>query len=129
VDDYRVRQLETDVRALQLLVEQQARRIDALQAAIGQSRTGRPSLPSQVAAKAPSGALWLQRANWDKLRNGMSEADVMRLLGPPTTVRKPENGGAQTLFYSMELDAGGFLSGNVVIGDQQVLEIHAPALK
>jgi outer membrane protein assembly factor BamE (lipoprotein component of BamABCDE complex) len=120
-----------DVRALQLLVDQQVRRIDALESALRLSRAGRspPSTPAPPATKSADTGAWLQNANWDKLRPGMSEADVVRVLGPPTTTRKSENGNAQTLFYALELDAGGFLSGNVVIADQKLLEFHKPALK
>jgi len=132
VDDSRVRQVEMDLRALQLLVDQQARRIDALESALRLPRAGRsplPSTPVPPANKSAATVAWLQSANWDKLAPGMSEADVVRVLGPPTTTRRSENGNAQTMFYALELDAGGFLSGNVVLADQRVLEIHKPALK
>jgi hypothetical protein len=81
-----------------------------------------------VETKDTSSAAWLQSKSWDKLRPGMSESDVVSVLGPPTTSRSAER-GPQILFYALELEAGGFLSGRVVIADHRVLEIHRPELK
>ena len=132
VDDSRVMQLEQEVRNLQRQLDTQTRRIDALESALRQSR-GRPALPEPsrdvVSKDVKVASPWLQSSNWDKLRIGMSDAEVLRILGPATTSRKSEQGDTQTLFYAMELDAGGYLSGNVVVGDHRVLEIHKPALK
>ena len=129
VDDSRIMQLEQEVRALQRLVDQQARRIDALEAAMRQPRSRLPATPSTTVVKTSDAGAWLKSANWDKVQVGMSASDVIGVLGPPITVRKSENGNTQTLFYTLELEAGGFLSGHVVIIDERVLEIHKPALK
>jgi hypothetical protein len=136
VDDSRMMQLEQEVRGLQRLVDQQARRLDALENAMRLPRGGRAPAPSPAASAVTTtdaSSAWLKTANWDKLRPGMSDTDVITILGPPTTSRKsgqsePET-GAQTLFYAMELEAGGFLSGQVIVVDHRVIEIHKPELK
>jgi hypothetical protein len=131
VDDSRMMQLEQEVRGLQRLVDQQARRLDALENAMRQPRAARapasPTTPAVESADATSA--WLKISNWDKLRPGMMDSDVITILGPPTTSRKSGQGNGQTLFYSMELEAGGFLSGQVVVVDHRVLEVHKPMLK
>jgi hypothetical protein len=134
-DDLKVSQLEQDVRELQRIVQQQARRIEALESAMRQARVGRmplpdPSVPAAVAsAVSDVPVAWLQSANWDKLRPGMSEVEVIRVLGSPSTARKSATGNTQTLFYAREFEAGGFLSGQVILTDQRVVEIQRPTLK
>jgi hypothetical protein len=146
-DDLKISQLEQEVRELQRLVQQQSRRIDALENSVRQARVNVVPLPERTPASAQaatqskagqssagqSGSIqpnvWLDAANWDRLKIGMTEADVMRLLGAPTTTRSIPPGDVQTLFYAMELEAGGYLSGRVVTREQRVLEIHRPTLK
>jgi hypothetical protein len=132
VDDSRFMQLEQEVRSLQRQLEAQTRRIDALESALRQSR-GRaalPEVPLATTSKTPKTTpAWLQSSNWAKLRAGMPDSEVLRMLGPATTSRRSEQGDTQTLFYALELDAGGFLSGTVVVADHRILEIHKPALK
>ena len=132
-DDLRLSHLEQDVRDLQNQAQQQARRIDALESSIPQARPGvttPPTAPRTANAKSPEApAAWLKSENWDQLSPGMPDAKVVNLLGPPTTLRASEKGGTQTLFYSLELEAGGFLSGRVVVADHRVVEIHKPELR
>jgi len=139
VDDLKISQLEQDVRELQRVIQQQARRIEALESSVRQSRAGRSPIsnsadssvaPATQATKSSvATSAWLQSANWDKLRVGMPESDLLRVLGPPTTSRKSESGNAQTLFYTLELAAGGFLSGQVIVTNERVLEIRKPILR
>jgi hypothetical protein len=135
VDDSRMMQLEQEVRGLQRLVDQQARRLDALENAMRQPRAARaPASPTTSAVEsADATSAWLKISNWDKLRPGMMDSDVITILGPPTTSRKSGQGepekGSQTLFYAIELEAGGFLSGQVIVVDHRVLEVHKPTLK
>jgi hypothetical protein len=129
VDDSRMMQLEQEVRALQRLVDQQARRIDALEGAIRQPRSRQPTAPGSTAAKSAGASAWLKSASWDKVQVGMPVSEVIGVLGPPMSVRKAESGNTQTLFYTLELEAGGFLSGHVITVDERVLEVHKPALK
>jgi len=131
-DAIKINQLEQDVRELQRTVQQQARRIEVLETAARQAGTGTtrwPRLPAPSASKDNSTPMWLRSEHWERLRPGMTEADVINTLGPPTTTRKSPDNDTQTLFYARELEAGGFLSGQVVIENQRVREIHRPTLK
>lgn len=58
----------------------------------------------------------------------MTEAEAVTILGAPTALRA-DSAGNRTLFYSIELPAGGFLSGRVVLERGRVTEISAPALR
>ena len=132
-DDLRLSHLEQDVHDLQIQAQQQSRRIDALESSIPQSRAGvtpPPTAPRAATAKNPeTTSAWLKSENWDRLSPGMADAKVVSLLGPPTTLRASNKAGTQTLFYSLELEAGGFLSGRVVVADHRVVEIHKPELR
>src|SRR5689334_4587399 len=89
-EDLRVRQLESDVRALQRTVDMQNQRIDRLESGIRAPGAG--SAPPTVVTPraADSSPAWLVSTNWDKLRPGMKELDVIALLGRPTSVRSDE---------------------------------------
>jgi hypothetical protein len=131
VDDLRVSQLEQEVRDLKQLLRQQERRIELLESDLRRATLSPIAAPPGHAAglSANANSAWLQSANWDKLRHGMSEAELTRVLGPPNSVRRSQQGDTQTLLYAVELEGGGFLSGRVVVTDQRVVEIHKPALK
>jgi len=132
--DLKVIQMEQDVRDLQRIVQQQSQRIDNLERELAQAR-GRPYAGARVTGNGrpltstDASTEWLTIANWDRVRNGASELDVIAALGPPTAVRKSEDGKRQTLLYSLEITAGGFLSGNVVLDDHHVVEVQKPALR
>ena len=129
-DDLKISQLEQDVRELRGQLQQQARRIEYLENALRQSRPGSTPLPERpVINNAETSKQWMVSANWDKVHAGMTEAEVVRLLGMPTTSRTSQADPSRTLFYAMELDGGGFLSGQIVVAEQRVVEIRKPALK
>jgi hypothetical protein len=133
-EDLKVIQMEQDVRDLQRTVQQQSQRIDNLERELAQAR-GKPYLAGRMngngrpLTSSDASTQWLTMANWDRVRNGASELDVIAVLGPPTAVRKSDDGTRQTLLYSLEITAGGFLSGQVVLDDHHVVEVQKPALK
>ena len=75
----------------------------------------------------PSSTAWLEAARWDRVRPGMSELEVIGILGPPTSMR--QEGEARVLLYAMEIGSAGFLGGNVELRDRAVSEVHKPTLK
>jgi hypothetical protein len=124
-DDGRVSFLEQEVRNLQRQVMSLTRRVDELSA--------RPSSPAELPqslrsreADASSGR-WLDSGKWRQVKTGMSELDVVSLLGPPTSMREVE--GARVLFYALEIGASGFLGGSVKFRDRAVSEIRTPVLQ
>jgi len=132
-EDLKVSQLEQDVRDLQRTVQQQSRRIETIERELAQARPGVP-VPNAMIGHArvlnpESSPAWLNIANWDRVHTGTMELDVIAALGPPNAVRKSEDGLRQTLLYSAEITAGGFLSGQVVLADHRVVDVQKPTLK
>lgn len=126
-DDYKIIKLEQDVRRLEQQVRDLSREIAELRRQAGASTVPAPRDQEQVTP--PSSGLWLQAKNWQRLRIGMSELEVIDTLGPPTSTRLAPDGAARILFYALEIDAGSFLSGSVEVRDRRVVEIKEPALK
>jgi hypothetical protein len=124
-DDARVMRLEQEVRTLQRDVQNLSRQIDQLRL-----QTSRPSPdgrrpPPPPPATDTSG--WLDAAKWQKLRPGMSELEVISLLGAPTSTR--ERDGGRELLYAMEIGTAAFLGGSVLLRDRKVVEVQVPGLK
>ena len=132
--DLKVDQLEQDVRDLKQELFRQQRRIDKLEGDLLRSnsmprrRVDVPSPGIEEAAAEPTRA-WLSAANWERVRTGMSESEVLEILGPPTTLRKSDDGAKATLFYALEIGTGSFLAGSVALANKQVVEIAKPALR
>jgi hypothetical protein len=124
-DDGRVMYLESEVRELKRQVMALTRRVD--------DATTRPDrLTGTGDSRADSGAAatstsWVDATKWRKLKTGMSELEVVALLGPPTSMREVD--GARVLFYAMELGASGFLGGSVRFRERAVSEIQVPVLQ
>jgi len=129
-EELRVRQLENDVRALQRTVDMQNQRIDRLESG-ARAPVGAGSAPPTVVAPraADSSPAWLVSTNWDKLRPGMKELEVIALLGRPTSVRADETAQTHTMFYAMELGPNAFLTGTVRFSESGVAEINKPTLR
>jgi hypothetical protein len=144
-DDIRLNKLEQDVLELQRTVRQQERQIETLQRELSDARAllaagntlpaaraaaGSSAAASAAAARAANPGLpWLVDANWDRVRVGMSELDVIGILGTPNTLRTATDTQRKTIYYALEFEGGGFLSGSVTIADQRVVAIERPTLK
>jgi hypothetical protein len=124
-DDPRVSFLEQEVRNLHRQVDALSRRVDSV--------TNRPSRPAnQVGAPRAAAAddvppQWIDAAKWRRLRQGMSELEVISVLGPPSSMR--EEGGARLLLYALEIGTSGFLGGSVALRDRVVAEVRQPTLQ
>ena len=126
-DELRVRVLENEVMRLQRELDAQSRRIEDLERNARNPGITRPA----VTATRPSDSspAWLVSGNWDRIRPGMKEIDVIALLGRPTSVRTEENGKVRALLYALELGPTAVLAGNVRMGDAGVAEVNRPILK
>ena len=127
-EDLRLRQLENEVLRLQRAIDAQNMRIERLESGSRtQATTPLPPLPSS--RSVDSSPAWLVSTNWDKVRAGMKELDVIALLGRPTSVHTSEDSKTHTMFYALELGPNTFLTGNVRFGDAGVAEINKPVLR
>jgi len=124
-DDLKVSQLEQDVRDLQRQVQALSRQIEMQRlqpAPAGDAARSQASPP--VSATTPA---WVDAAKWSKLQPGMSELEVVTLLGAPTSMRAET--GQRTLMYALEIGSSGFLSGSITLRDGQVVSIRKPSLQ
>jgi hypothetical protein len=124
-DDFRVNYLEQEVRELK-------RQVLSLNQRLDQATTRPPREPSPQARPAPSDRAplevkWVDARKWKSLRLGMSELEVIELLGKPNNTR--EDGGARLVLYAMEIGDSGFLGGSVRFRDGAAVEILQPTLQ
>ena len=125
--NYRLMKLEQDVRNLERQVQTLTRQIDELkQQSARAGDRGALGARSSTAATTSSTA-WIEAARWDRVRTGMSELEVINILGPPTSLR--QEGDARVLLYAMEIGSSNFLGGSVEFREKAVSAINKPTLK
>jgi hypothetical protein len=125
--NYRLMKLEQDVRNLERQVQTLTRQIDELkQQSARAGDRGALGTRSSTAATTSSTA-WIEAARWDRVRTGMSELEVINILGPPTSLR--QEGDTRVLLYAMEIGSANFLGGSVEFREKAVSAINKPTLK
>ena len=119
-----------ELATLRRLIEEQGRRLTALEAEVRRLRRTGPALSSNGAVSSLArsqafqfGSAWHSPANWDTIRIGMSESQVIAVLGRPTSI---EGVVDRTFFYRGEVPGSGFVSGNVKLTDDRVYVINKP---
>jgi hypothetical protein len=125
--------LQQDVLELKRIVQQQQQQIEFLQQQHATQSNANSPVPAartgpQSAGAAASPPLWLNAAAWDRVKTGMVELDVVRLLGVPSTLRDAA-GNRHVLYYAVEMGTGRFLSGSVTLADRKVTEVQRPTFK
>lgn len=73
--------------------------------------------------RAESPPEWHTPSNWDRIKDGMSEKQVISILGRPTSTK---NILYRTLFYRGEVTGSGFVSGNVELWNDRVRQVNKP---
>jgi len=124
-----VRQLENEVLRLQREIDAQSRRIDQLERSVRGTVTSSAPRSAPIPPRDDSSPAWLVMTNWDKVRRGMKDLDVIALLGRPTSVRTDPDGKAHALLYAMELGPTAVLAGNVRVTEAGVVEINRPVVR
>lgn len=136
-DSVQVGRLEQEVRQLQRELLNLSQLVSELRARVERSASETPP-PAAVAPRAtnelartatanPEDARWVDAGQWRKLRTGMSELEIIELLGPPTSMRN--QGGERVLLYALEIGDSGFLAGSVTLRDRAAASIQTPTLK
>lgn len=126
-DDYKVIKLEQDMRNLERQVQELSRQLSEVQRRLPQGADTSATRTERSTAPSSTSTSWLVAANWDRVRVGMSELQVIEVLGPPTSMRAAEN--SRTLFYALEVGTSGFLGGSVRLEERKVAEVAKPVLK
>jgi hypothetical protein len=126
VDDTRFFKLEQDVRRLEQTVRDLSRQLDELKEQL--ARGGAAAFGgAKSAGGTGASTAWIDAASWRRVQQGMSELDVIDILGLPTSMRPSE--GGRVLLYATEIGSSGFLSGSVTLRDGRVTEVAPPVLK
>ena len=110
----------TEVALLKRVVVEQERRILQLEKIV-QSITQPQPITSRQALSTP----WHSETYWRRIKDGMSESQVIKILGKPTDV-KEDVVSFRTLFYRGEVRGSGFVSGNVRLSDDRVWQVNTP---
>ena len=115
-DDFKVIKLEQDVRNLEGQVRELTREVDELRAAMSRA-DGRSAPHRSAPASQPTSSTWLSAESWNRVRTGMSELEVINVLGLPASMRT--EGETRVLLYAMEIAPNGFLSGSVTLKERR----------
>ena len=126
-DTYRLMKVEQDVRNLEREVQTLTRQLDELRQQQSRASERGSTTRSSSAPAVASSTAWLEASRWDRVRTGMSELEVIGLLGAPTSMR--QDGDTRVLLYALEIGSSGFLGGSVELKDRAVNAVNKPALK
>jgi hypothetical protein len=132
-DDIKISQLEQDVRNLQRELGRLTQQLEQLRSQLTTLGDRMPRPLPAVPGQPPSdpqpagGALWLDASRWQQVKVGMSELQVIGLLGSPASMRVADQ--ERVLLYAMEIGASGFLGGSVTLRDRAVVSVKAPVLQ
>jgi hypothetical protein len=129
-------QLQQEVLELKRVNQQMERRIETLERQLAGQGGVAGAAPGARAAStggnplpgSPVALSWMNTADWDRLKPGTQELEVIRILGVPNSLRHAAN-GQQVLYYALEIGTGSFLSGSVTLADHRVVEVQKPTLK
>jgi hypothetical protein len=127
--EFRVIELEREVRELRQDLRDQTSRIEALERQLAQARAAaRPGEPIALEPLDDAHPAWIDAALWERVQRGMTELEVIGILGPPTSYRDREE-RIRTLHYAVEVGPSGFLAGQVVLTDLRVSDVQTPRLR
>ena len=126
-EDYRVMKLEQDVRTL----ERQVQSLERLVSGLERSRRADPTVrlsSDRAAAPAEDDQAWLKASAWNRVRTGMTELEVIEILGKPTALR-PDASNRRALVFTLEIGTTSFLTGSVSFADGKAVDVQKPTLR
>lgn len=106
---------------LRRTVADQERRIADLEKTVRAMQATLAPPPHRIPSPTP---LWHQPVNWGRLKAGISEAQVVELLGPPTRISSVED--KRTLYYQPDAKSTSPLHGTVTLIDDRVTAVEPP---
>ena len=116
-DDFaRIRQLEDDVKLLKQSIVKQGNRIDTLERSLSNYNKNLPT-------ESDTSDGWHNLTNWQSIKHGMSERQVISILGQSTSSigLLP----IRTIYYRGKVN-GSFVTGNIVLDDGRVMAVSIP---
>ena len=121
-DSARIRQLEDDVKILKQSIVKQGNRINTLERQL--STTISPSnYNNKLPTEGDTSGGWHNLTNWQRIKHGMSERQVISILGQSTSFTSllPN----RTIYYRGKVN-GSFVTGNIDFEDDRVMRVHIP---
>jgi hypothetical protein len=119
--DPRVDELTKETARLKQRISDQETRIAELERAVKSLQSAAPPMPAPNPSPTPP---WHRPASWNQIKTGMSEADVVALLGPPTSVDSSID--QRTLLYAPDSKSTSTLKGSVTLIDDRVSAMTPP---
>jgi hypothetical protein len=120
--DPRVDELTKETAQLKRTIADQGARIAELEKAVKALQAAAPPLPSRIPSETPP---WHRASNWSLIKAGMSEAQVVEILGPPTSVDTSID--TRILLYAPDSQSTSTLKGSVTLTDDRVIAMVPPS--
>jgi hypothetical protein len=120
--DPRVDELTRETALLKRRIADQEARIAELERAVKSLQAAAaPPMPAPIPSPTPA---WHRATNWTLIKSGMSEAQVVEILGPPTSVDSSID--QRTLLYHPDASSTLTLKGSVTLIDDRVTAMTPP---
>lgn len=113
--DILLKQLVEEMIQLRRTVTDQTRKIADLEKTIKTMQAAPAAVPRRIPPTTP---LWQSASNWALIRKGMSEADVVEILGPPARVESVID--TRKLYYQPEPGSTFKLRGFITLIDDRL---------
>jgi hypothetical protein len=120
--DPRVDELTKETAQLKVRIADQEARIADLEKAVKALQSAAAPMPTPIPSETP---LWHKASNWTLIKTGMSEAQVVEMLGPPTSVDSSID--KRILLYAPDASSTSTLKGSVTLIDDRVTAMTPPA--
>ena len=119
--DPRVDELTKETAQLKQRITDQEARIAELEKAVKFLQAAAAPVPTPIPSPTPP---WHRPANWNLIKTGMSEAEVVSVLGPPTSVDSSID--QRILLYAPDSKSTSTLKGSVTLIDDRVSAMTPP---
>lgn len=120
--DPQMGKLVKEIQDLKQLVADQNRKIGELERSIKTIQAFLMPAPKAIPSETPA---WMMPSSWNLIRAGMSEAQVVQVLGPPARVQSVTD--SRILLYQPDLHSTSNLRGSVTLMDDRVIAMSPPA--
>jgi hypothetical protein len=120
--DPRVDELLKETAQLKRTIADQETRIAELERTLKALQTAAKPLPTPIPSVTPP---WHRASNWILIKSGMSEPQVVEILGTPTSVDSSID--RRTLLYTPEANSTSTLKGSVTLIGDRVTATTPPA--
>ncbi len=120
--DAQTNALVKQIQDLKQLVADENKKIAELEKSIRAIQAFLMPAPKPIPDLTPA---WTLPSNWSLIKAGMSEAQVVQILGMPSRVQSVTD--SRVLYYQPDIHSASTLSGSVTLMDDRVIAMSPPA--